>query len=123
MTVRKEGEMVDVKRVRRTADVAEAAALLDTAIEEVVRGGTRLVLQRHGRDVVALVSAYDLERLEALDRRADEGFKAIQEIQARFSHLDPEEVERDILEEVEAMRAEDRAKQAKKTASPATPRT
>ena len=115
--------MVDVKRVRRTADVAEAAALLDTAIEEVVRGGTRLVLQRHGRDVVALVSAYDLERLEALDRRADEGFRAIQEIQARFSHLDPEEVERDILEEVEAMRADDRAKRAKRSASPATPRT
>ena len=112
--------MADTQRVRRTADVSEAGELLTALLGQVSRGRTRLVVQQDGKDVAALVSAYDLERLEALDRRADEGFKAIQEIQARFSHMDPEEVERDILEEVEAMRAEDRAK---RSASPATPRT
>jgi hypothetical protein len=106
--------------VRRTADVSEAGELAGTLIEEVARGRVRLVVQRDGKDVAALVSAYDLERLEMLDRRAAEGWKAIQEIQARFSHLDPEEVERDIAEAIAEMRAEERAK---RSAAPSTPRT
>jgi hypothetical protein len=106
--------------VRRTADVSEAGELIGTLIEEVARGRVRLVVQKDGKDAGALVSAYDLERLEALDRRAAEGWKAIQEIQARFSHLDPEEVERDIAEAIAEMRAEERAK---KSTAPSTPRT
>ena len=106
--------------VRRTADVSEAGELAGSLIDEIARGRTRLVVQKDGKDVAALVSAYDLERLEGLDRRAAEGFKTIQEIQARFSHLDPEEVERDIAEAIAEMRAEERAK---KSAAPSTPRT
>src|SRR5262245_14827390 len=92
--------------VRRTADVSEAGELVGTMIEEVARGRARLVVQQDGKDAVALVSAYDLERLEMLDRRAAEGWKAIQEIQARNAHLDPEEVERDIAEVIAELRAE-----------------
>jgi hypothetical protein len=114
------GAVADQMRVRRTADVAEAGELVTTLLEQVARGKARLVVQQDGKDVAALVSAYDLERLEALDRRAAEGWKAIQEIQARFSHLDPEEVERDIAEAIAEMRAEERAK---RTAAPSTPRT
>lgn len=112
--------MTDQMRVRRTVDVSEAGELLSALLGQVARSQIRLVIQQDGKDVAALVSAYDLERLEMLDRRAAEGWKAIQEIQARFSHLDPEEIERDILEEVEAMRAEARAKRSAATPTPRT---
>jgi len=107
--------VAEKKRVRRTADMSEAGALVGTLIEEVARGRLRLVVQRDGKDAAALVSAYDLERLEMLDRRAAEGWKAIEEIWARNADIDPEEAERDIAEAIAEMRAEMRAKERAKT--------
>ncbi len=107
--------------VRRTADVSEAGELVGSLIEEIERGWTRLVVQQDGKDVAALVSAYDLERLEMLDRRAAEGFKVIEEIWARNADIDPEEAERDIAEAIAEVRAEARAKaKAKASAMPTT---
>ena len=105
--------------VRRTADVSEVGEHVGTLIDELARGRVRLVVQRDGKDVAALVSTYDLERLEDLDRRAAEGFKVIEELHARFSHIDPEEIERDIAEAIAEVRAEARAK-AKASAEPGT---
>jgi PHD/YefM family antitoxin component YafN of YafNO toxin-antitoxin module len=113
--------VADRNRVRRTADVSEAGELVNTLLGEVARNQVRLVIQQDGKEVAALVSAYDLERLEALDRRAAEGWKAIQEIWARNADIDPEEAERDIAEAIAEMRTERRAKeQAKTPAAPGT---
>jgi len=102
--------MSEVKRERRVVDAAKLGELSDADLAKVARGILRVVVQRDGKDVAALISAYDLERLEGLDRRAEEGWQAIQEIRARNAHLDPEEVERDIAEAIAEMRAEARAK-------------
>jgi prevent-host-death family protein len=40
-------------------------------LNEVAYGNERLVLQRHGKDLVAVISAEDLARLEELEDRAD----------------------------------------------------
>lgn len=40
-------------------------------LSEVAYGGDRVILQRHGKDVVAVISAADLERFEELEDRAD----------------------------------------------------
>ncbi|MFF9350396.1 type II toxin-antitoxin system Phd/YefM family antitoxin [Streptomyces sp. NPDC014734] len=45
--------------------VTQARAELAELINRVVYGGERVVVTRHGRPLVALVSAADLERLEA----------------------------------------------------------
>ncbi|MGA5048260.1 type II toxin-antitoxin system Phd/YefM family antitoxin [Streptomyces arboris] len=47
--------------------VTQARAELADLINRVVYGGERVVVTRHGKPLVALVSAADLERLEALD--------------------------------------------------------
>jgi hypothetical protein len=104
------GVVADQKRVRRTADGAEAGELVNTLLGQVARSEVRLVVQQDGKEVAALISAVDLERLESLDRRAAEGFKVIEEIRARFSHMDPDEVERDIVEAIAEVRAEARAR-------------
>ncbi|MEU1117781.1 MULTISPECIES: type II toxin-antitoxin system Phd/YefM family antitoxin [unclassified Streptomyces] len=46
--------------------VTQARAELAELINRVVYGGERVVVTRHGKPLVALVSAEDLERLEAL---------------------------------------------------------
>ncbi|MCZ7461651.1 type II toxin-antitoxin system Phd/YefM family antitoxin [Streptomyces sp. WMMC940] len=52
--------------------VTQARAELAELINRVVYGGERVVVTRHGKPLVALVSAADLERLEAAERAADE---------------------------------------------------
>ncbi|MEV6805983.1 type II toxin-antitoxin system Phd/YefM family antitoxin [Streptomyces sp. NPDC017405] len=46
--------------------VTQARAELADLINRVVYGGERVVVTRHGKPLVALVSAADLERLDAL---------------------------------------------------------
>ncbi|MGY6019241.1 type II toxin-antitoxin system Phd/YefM family antitoxin [Streptomyces spinosirectus] len=47
--------------------VTQARAELADLINRVVYGNERVVVTRHGKPLVALVSAADLERLDALD--------------------------------------------------------
>ncbi|MFH0517739.1 type II toxin-antitoxin system Phd/YefM family antitoxin [Streptomyces sp. M41] len=51
--------------------VTQARAELADLINRVVYGGERVVVTRHGKPLVALVSASDLERLEKLGESAD----------------------------------------------------
>ncbi|NEB77971.1 type II toxin-antitoxin system Phd/YefM family antitoxin [Streptomyces sp. SID14478] len=50
--------------------VTQARAELAELINRVVYGGERVVVTRHGKPLVAFVSAADLERLEALGEPA-----------------------------------------------------
>jgi prevent-host-death family protein len=52
--------------------VTQARAELADLINRVVYGNERVVVTRHGKPLVALVSAADLERLAALDQPAEE---------------------------------------------------
>ncbi|MBC2876410.1 MULTISPECIES: type II toxin-antitoxin system Phd/YefM family antitoxin [Streptomyces] len=52
--------------------VTQARAELAELINRVVYGGERVVVTRHGKPLVALVSAADLERLERREAEADE---------------------------------------------------
>ena len=100
------------KHRRKIAQAADALKLGGAELAEVARGDVRMVLQQDGKDVVSLISAADLERLESLDRRTAEGFRAIEAIWSRNAHLDPEEVERDIAEAIAEVRAEARAQKS-----------
>lgn len=53
--------------------VTQARAELAELINRVVYGGERVVVTRHGKPLVALVSAADLERLEAAASQAAAG--------------------------------------------------
>ncbi|MEU4098163.1 type II toxin-antitoxin system Phd/YefM family antitoxin [Streptomyces sp. NPDC026673] len=52
--------------------VTQARAELAELINRVVYGGERVVVTRHGKPLVALVSAADLQRLEELDAAPEE---------------------------------------------------
>jgi prevent-host-death family protein len=52
--------------------VTQARAELAELINRVVYGGERVVVTRHGKPLVALVSAADLERLEESTAAAEE---------------------------------------------------
>ncbi|MET7937889.1 type II toxin-antitoxin system Phd/YefM family antitoxin, partial [Streptomyces sp. NPDC005322] len=52
--------------------VTQARAELAELINRVVYGGERVVVTRHGKPLVALVSAADLQRLEESETGADD---------------------------------------------------
>lgn len=52
--------------------VTQARAELAELINRVVYGGERVVVTRHGKPLVALVSAADLQRLESEETEAQE---------------------------------------------------
>ncbi|MCZ4125242.1 type II toxin-antitoxin system Phd/YefM family antitoxin [Streptomyces sp. H39-S7] len=52
--------------------VTQARAELAELINRVVYGGEQVVLTRHGKPLVALVSAADLQRLRDLDAATEE---------------------------------------------------
>lgn len=64
--------------------VTQARAELADLINRVVYGGERVVVTRHGKPLVALVSAADLERLEGPAAPADED-----EVITSVSSFDP----------------------------------
>jgi prevent-host-death family protein len=50
---------------------SQARERFSEILNEVSYGHERLVLQRHGKDVAAVISAEDLKRFEELEDRAD----------------------------------------------------
>lgn len=52
--------------------VTQARAELAELINRVVYGGERVVVTRHGKPLIALVSAADLQQLEAEEAAAEE---------------------------------------------------
>lgn len=51
-----------------TISTTKAREFLADLITEVAYKGERVILTRHGKPVAAIISAEDLERLEALER-------------------------------------------------------
>ena len=51
--------------------VSEARNDLSETINKVAYGGCRIMIHRHGKDMVALISKEDLEILEYLEDQAD----------------------------------------------------
>ena len=50
---------------------SQARERFSEILNEVAFGRERLVLQRHGKDIAAVISAEDLKRFEELEDRAD----------------------------------------------------
>jgi prevent-host-death family protein len=65
-------------------------------LNRVFRKETRVVVEKSGIPVAAIVSAEDLAWLQELDTRRDELFRAIDETQATFADVPEEELEREI---------------------------
>ena len=107
--------MTDQRQTPRAIDVTEAERCLAALVDQVAGRKGRVVVQRDGKPVAALISAVDLECLEALDRRAAEHWAFIQEIHARNADKDPDEVERDVAEAIAEARAEARAEKLAKS--------
>jgi prevent-host-death family protein len=99
----------------QTMKASQARQEFSQLLNKVFRRETRVVVEKHGIPVAAIISAQDLERFTALEAERQARFQVLDEIHARNRDQDPDEVERDVAEEIAAMRAERREQQARRS--------
>lgn len=92
-----------------TMKISEVKPQLNSLVNRVYRGETRVVVEKSGIPVEAIVAVEDLRRLERLEREREERSRVLREFAAGFVDQTPEEIERETAKAIAEVRAERRA--------------
>ena len=104
--------------VTQTLKATEAREQWSRLLDEVFRRNARVIVEKSGIPVAAIVSARDLERWQRLDEERAARFRALDESQAAFRDLPDEEVEREVERALAEVRAENRRRAKRPAAKP-----
>ena|SRR3989338_7246582 len=77
-------------------------------LNKVFRNQTRVVVEKSGIPVAAVISAEDLERFNNLEELREQRFKALDEMRYAFKDVPADEIEREIKKALNQVRAEKR---------------
>ena len=110
--------MGEPEPVTETMDVAQVRERWSPVIDAVARGRTRVVIERAGIPVAALVSAADLRRLRRNDAERAADFAVLDRIGAAFADVPYDELEREVAKANAEARAELRAEREQAERSP-----
>lgn len=89
----------------QTMKASEARQQFSQLLNQVFRGETRVVVEKSGIPVAAIISAQDLERLARFEAQREKDFAVIDEIRAAFKDVPDEELEREVARAVTDARA------------------
>jgi prevent-host-death family protein len=97
-------------RNRPTETVSERTARdeFPALLDRVVDGDTRVIVERDGRALVAIIPAEDLERLRRAEEQRERDFAILDEIGEAFKDVAPVDLEREIAQAIAEVRAENR---------------
>jgi PHD/YefM family antitoxin component YafN of YafNO toxin-antitoxin module len=87
-------------------------------LNQVCRRQKRVVVEKSGIPVAAIVSADDLAQLQRLEQQRAERFKALDRFAEPFKDERPEDIEREVAKAVKAARAELRTEAKQPTQHP-----
>jgi prevent-host-death family protein len=99
--------MIEQKPVTRTMKISDVKAKLSSHVNDVYRKEKRVLVEKAGIPVAALVSIEDLERLVQMDEaraERDQRFAVIDQMREAFEDVPPEEIERDVVALIREMR-------------------
>ena len=83
------------ERATKSMKVSDAKNAFSRVVDEVYRNDTRVIIERSGIPVAAIISATDLDRLVRYEQRRAERFEAIDELREAFKNVPVEEIERE----------------------------
>ncbi len=95
--------------ITETMTFTDARQQLSRVVNRVARRETRVLLEKSGVPVAALVSPDDLRRLTELDAARDERFAAMRAFSQAFIDVPDDELERELARAQAAARAKLRA--------------
>lgn len=93
----------------RTMEISAVENELSNLVNEVSSNSTRVLVEKSGRPVLAIISAHDLEWLEHFERKWDEGTRVFERIGAAFADVPPEESEAEIARIIAELRQQSEA--------------
>src|SRR5947209_5193395 len=93
----------------QTIKASEVRQNWSQLLNQVARRKTRVLVEKSGIPVAALVSPEDLERLNRLEAEREARFAIIDQIRDAFKHVPDEELEREIPKVVAEARTQLRA--------------
>src|SRR3990170_1374393 len=94
--------------VTQTIKASEARQQFSRLLDKVFRGETRVIVEKSGIPVAAIISADDLERFNRMEEHRAERFKALGDSWKAFQDVTPEDVEREVAKAVAAARKKHR---------------
>ncbi len=94
-------------QVMKASDVrAQWSQLLN----KVFRNQTRVVVEKSGIPVAAVISAEDLERFTQLEEQREQNFAILDEIGEKFKDVPAQEIEQEVNRALKQVRTENRRK-------------
>jgi prevent-host-death family protein len=100
--------MPEREPMTQTIKASEARAQWGQILNKVFKRQTRVIVEKSGIPVAAIISADDLERLNRMDEQRARNFAALQEMRDAFKDVSPEEIEREVTKAIAEVRAENR---------------
>ncbi len=93
----------------QTMKISEVKNTLSSLVNRVYHKETRVLVEKSGIPVAAIVSAADLQRLIRYEHEREERFKVIDRAREAFKDVPAEEIERETDRIIARNRAADRA--------------
>jgi prevent-host-death family protein len=90
----------------RIVDASEAARTLNELLDDVSQTNSRVVVEKGGMPVAAVISAADLERFRRLEEQRKRDFEVVKRMQEAFAGVPFEEIEREAAKALAEVRAE-----------------
>ena len=90
----------------QTMKASDARQQWSELLNQVFRKEKRVIVEKSGIPVAAVISTDDLARLDRYDRERDERFNVLDVIGAAFRDVPPEELEREVSQALSEVRAE-----------------
>ncbi|CAN5677608.1 hypothetical protein BH23CHL4_BH23CHL4_26900 [soil metagenome] len=92
-----------------TLKISVVRGQLNTLVNRVYRNETRVLVEKSGIPVAAMISIDDLNKLLRIERQRAEDFAIIDDMRVAFKDVPQEEIEREAEQAVAEVRAEIRA--------------
>jgi prevent-host-death family protein len=94
----------------KTLKASEARQQFSELLNQVFKGETRVLVEKSGIPVAAIVSATDLNKLQQLESQQFQRFKLLERLRAGFADLSEEQIQRKVTEIIEKQRQQERSK-------------
>jgi prevent-host-death family protein len=101
--------MRDQERSTQIMNIRQARDQFSQVVNRVHRKETRIIVEKSGIPVAAIVSADDLEQMRRMEAEREERFKALEATRQAFKNVPPEELEQEVERALAEVRAEDSA--------------
>lgn len=96
--------MRELTPMTQTMKISDVKNSLSSLVNQVYRQQTRVLVEKSGIPVAAIISADDLERFAQLEREREERFAVIDRMREAFQDVPPEEIAREAERSVTAAR-------------------